>query len=131
MAHYNPVDRNLIRMELRRFQTLCEAQEGSIQRADTIREVARLARINLPFALNEETAALDARAQIRRTAELRARDLIDEQCDRLVKCEPMARDKVLRQLGEELIQLTGSLSSLRIWAQGRIHAATQLIQERS
>lgn len=118
----DPVDRSMIRMEVRRFQNRCEAQEGTIQRADTLREVSRLASVSIPFPLTEETAAIDARAQVRRTAEERARELIDVLLDQLVKSEPLMRDKIRRAIDEEFLQLTGPLNGLRTWAHGRLAA---------
>ena len=129
MAQHDPVDRNLLRMELRRFQTRSEAQEGTIQRADTVREVARLATLTIPFPLSEETAALDARLQVRRTAEQKARDLLETLFDQLVKAEPVRRDKLRRTIQEEFLQLTGPLVSLRIWAQGRLNAVEQMLPD--
>ena len=58
----DPIDRNMLRMELRRFQTRCDALEGTIRRADSLRQVARLGSVAIPFLLSEETGALDARA---------------------------------------------------------------------
>jgi hypothetical protein len=129
MAQHDPVDRNLLRMELRRFQTRCEAQEGTIQRADTVREVARLAILSIPFPLSEETAALDVRLQVRRTAEQKARDLLEALFDQLVKAEPVRRDKLRHNIHEEFLQLTGPLVSLRIWAQARLNAVEQMLPD--
>lgn len=129
MARNDPVERNMIRMELRRFQTRCEAQEGSIQRADSVREIARLANIAIPFMLSEEVEALDARKQVRRTGEQRARDLMEELFDRLIKAEPNARDKIRRAINEEFAQLNGPLNSLRTWAQSRQTTVEQLLAQ--
>jgi hypothetical protein len=125
MARTDPVDRNLLRMELRRFQTRCEAIEGSIRRADTIRAVVRLAKIAIPFALIEESEALDTRAQVRRTAETKARELLETQFSLLGRAEPMARDKIRRGLDDEIQQLNGPLNPLRIWAQSRLLVVEQ------
>ena len=43
MALRDPTDKNLQRMEARRFAARCEAQVSSVERADTLREVSRLA----------------------------------------------------------------------------------------
>lgn len=125
MARSDPVDRNMLRMELRRFQSRCEATEGSIRRADTIRAVVRLSKVPIPFPLSEETQALDVRAQVRRTAEEKARELLETMFGLLGKVEPMARDKIRRSIDEEIQQLSGPLSALRVWAQGRLLVVEQ------
>lgn len=125
MASRDPIDRNLIRMELRRFTTRCEAQEGTIQRADTLREISRLATIPMPFTLSEETGALDARRQLRRVAEDRAREVLEGMFDQLIKAEPHARHRIRHALDEEFMQLTGPLNELRVWAQARRLAVEQ------
>jgi hypothetical protein len=127
MAQHDPVNRSMLRMEVRRFQTRCEAQEGSIQRADSIREVAALAKISIPFPLTEEPEALDARAQIWRTADEKARELMEELLGRFLKAEPILRDKIKRQIQDEMLQLTGPLNGLRTWAQGKLTAAEQML----
>jgi hypothetical protein len=54
MAIRDPVDKNMQRMEARRFASRCEAQVSSIERADSLREVARLATsITLPYSLSD------------------------------------------------------------------------------
>jgi hypothetical protein len=125
MSRQDPTDRSLLRMELRRFQARCESQTGSLRRADTIRAVVKLALIPIPFPLSEDDGALTARAQLRRDAEERARELINEQMDQLLKCDPLIRDKVRRGIDDALQQLTGPLSALRVWAQGRLLATEQ------
>ncbi len=130
MSQHDPVDRSMLRMELRRFQTRCEAQEGTIRRADTLRAVARLGKIAIPFPLSEEQLAIDARAEVRRAAENRARELLEEWFDRLGKAEPQARDKIRRMIEDELLQLTGYLQALRVWAQGRMQSIEQLLPDR-
>ncbi len=130
MSQHDPVDRSMLRMELRRFQTRCEAQEGTIRRADTLRAVARLGKMAIPFPLSEEQLAIDARAEVRRAAENRARELLEEWFDRLGKAEPQARDKIRRMIEDELLQLTGYLQALRVWAQGRMQSIEQLLPDR-
>lgn len=118
----DPVDYNMQRMELRRFQSRCEAQMGTIQRADSLRAVSRLANMPVPFPLTESTDAIDARNEVRRYAEERARELINEFLERLSKVEPMMREKIRRMIDEEFLQLTGPLTNLRVWAHGRLAA---------
>lgn len=129
MATRDPVDRNMVRMELRRFQTRCEAQEGAIRRADTLREVARLGSIPLPFQISEETVALDARAQLRRTAEDRARELVEDFLGQLVRAEPYLRDKLRRGIDDELLNLAGPLSGMKSWAYTRVAAVEQSLSK--
>ncbi len=129
MSRYDPIDRNLVRLELRRFQTRCEAQEGTIRRADSLHEVARLTSIVLPYLLAEETQALDARRQLRQTAEDRAREIFESLLDRLSKAEPFARDKLRHSINEEVLQLTGSLSALRPWAYTRMGVVEQSLSD--
>ncbi len=129
MAQYDPVNRNMLRMELRRFQTRCEATEGTIRRADTIRAVVRLAKIAIPFPLNEEVEAIDARAAVRRVAEIQAREIFETMFDRLSKVEADQRDRLRRIIQEEFLQLTGPLNPMRVWAQGRLNAVEQMLDD--
>lgn len=129
MSRYDPTDRNLVRMELRRFQSRCEAQEGTIRRADTIHEVSRLATVIIPFVLAEETDALDMRRQVKLTAEAQARDLFEAMLDQLVKTEPFARDKLRRSMEEEIHLFTGALNALRTWAYARLSAVEQTLRD--
>ncbi len=128
MSTRDPVDKSLLRMEVRRFQTRCEAQEGMIARADSLHEVARLATIPIPFPLTDDTAALDARRQVKRQAEERAQILIEEMFGRLAKAESFAQEKQLRSIQEEFLQLTGSLAHLRTWAYARFNSVQQALR---
>lgn len=129
MSRYDPVDRNLIRLELRRFQTRCEAQQGMIRRADTIHELIRLGSIPLPYMLVEETEALDARRQLKQTAEDRARELFEALLDRFAKAEPIAREKLRRAIDEDVLLFSGSLANLRAWAFHRIASVEQALPD--
>lgn len=129
MAQFDPVNRSLLRMEVRRFQTRCEAQQGTIRRSDSVRAVARLGKLAIPFPLSEEQLALDAREEVRKSAEMRARELLEELFDRYTKAEAMMRPKLKRGIEDEILQLSGFLNPLRIWAQGRMNAIEQTIPE--
>lgn len=127
MAHYDPISRSMLRMELRRFQTRCEALEGTIRRADSVRRVAHLSKVAIPFVLIEETDALDVRAQIHRTAEEKARELLMDMIGHYQKAEPILRAKLKRQIEDDILQLTGPLNTLRTWAQSRLTAADHML----
>jgi hypothetical protein len=129
MAQYDPVNRNMLRLELRRFQTRCEAQQGTIRRSDSIRTVARLGKIAIPFALAEEQLALDTREEVRKTAELRARELLEDLFSHYLKVEPHVRPKIKRTIEDEILQLSGFLNPLRVWAQGRLVTVEQTRSE--
>jgi hypothetical protein len=130
MSGKDPIDRSLRRMEMRRFLTRCEAQEGTIQRADTLHEVARLATIAVPFPLTEDTDAMDARRHVKKIAEERARELFENLLDHLIKAEPFAQEKMLNTIGEEILQFGGGLSALRTWAYARLAAVEQTLPAR-
>ena len=66
MALRDPVDKNMQRMEARRFTARCEAQASYIERADTLREVARLSTsIVLPYSLTTDDVSRDALRLVR------------------------------------------------------------------
>ncbi|MCX7149734.1 MAG: hypothetical protein NTY05_10055 [Rhodocyclales bacterium] len=124
MAFRDPVDKNLLRMEGRRFAARCEIQISSIERADALREVSRLVTsITLPFAIAEDDTARDALRQVQMRAEDRARELIQEQIQNLVRAEENQREKQKRAMLEAWSNLTGPLSHLRAWAQSKLMAA--------
>ena len=88
MAIRDPVDKNMQRMEARRFASRCEAQVSSIERADTLREVARLATlITLPYSISEDFTARDALRLVQLRAEDRARELIQDQIQNFARAE--------------------------------------------
>lgn len=126
MALRDPVDKNLLRMEARRFAARCEAQVSLIERADTLREVARLATsITLPYSISEETTARDALRLTQTRAEDRARELILDQVQNFARAEENQRDKLRRSMLDAWANLTGPLAHLRTWAQSRLAAAQQ------
>jgi hypothetical protein len=125
MAFRDPIDRSLLRLESRRFTTRCDTQIALIQRADTLREVSRLAIISLPFNLVEDFAARDAQRLVVNTAEDRAQELIAEQITNLLKAEPVAHEKLKRAMLDTWANLTGPLGHLRPWAMTRLVNAEQ------
>ena len=126
MALRDPVDKNLLRMEARRFATRCEAQVSSIERADSLREVARLATsLTLPYAISDDYAARDALRLVQKRAEDRARELIQEQIQNFARVEEAYREKHRRAMLDAWASLSGPLGHLRTWAQSRLMAAEQ------
>lgn len=129
MALRDPVDRNLLRMEARRFVTRCEAIISSIERADTLREVSRLASsIHLPYSLLEDYSARDGVRMIQTRAEDKARELIMGQLQAFARAEENQREKHRRSMVDAWASLTGPLSHLHAWAQSKLVAATQQLR---
>jgi len=126
MALRDPVDKNMLRMEERRFVSRCELQISSIERADTLREVARLATsVTLPYSLTADEVARDALRLLQMRAEDRGRELIEEQLNLFVRAEENLREKHKRAMLEAWTNLTGPLGHLRTWAQSKLTAAEQ------
>lgn len=124
MALRDPVDKNMLRMEARRFVGRCDIQVSSIERADTLREVLRLATlITLPFSIAEDEMARDALRLIQMRAEERSRELIQEQIQNFVRAEENQREKQKRAMLDAWTSLTGPLGHLRVWAQSKLMAA--------
>lgn len=124
MALRDPVDKNMLRMEARRFVARCDIQVSSIERADTLREILRLATmITLPFSIAEDEMARDALRLIQLRAEERSRELIQEQIQNFVRAEENQREKQKRAMLEAWTSLTGPLGHLRTWAQSKLMAA--------
>lgn len=124
MTLRDPVDKNLLRMAGRRFAARCEIQVSSIERADTLREVSRLATsITLPFTIVEDDAARDALRLVQTRAEARARELVQEQIHNFARAEENQREKQKRAMLEAWNNLTGPLGHLRAWAQSKLMAA--------
>lgn len=127
MALRDPVDKNMLRMAARRFAAHCEAQASSIERADTLREVSRLATsIVLPYALTADDGSRDSLRLVQTRAEDRARELIQEQLQNLARAEENQREKQKRAMLDAWANLTGPLGHLRTWAQSKLVAAEQL-----
>lgn len=126
MALRDPTDKNLQRMEVRRFAARCEAQVSSVERADTLREVSRLATsMTMPYAITEDYTARDALRLVQMRAEDRARELIQEQIQNFVRAEENQREKQRRAMLDAWANLTGPLAHLRTWAQSKLIAADQ------
>lgn len=128
MALRDPADKNLLRMEVRRFTARCDGQIALIERADTLREVSRLATsMPLPYAISGEYSARDALRMVQTRAEDRARELIQEQIQSFIRAEENLREKQKRAMFDSWANLTGPLGTLRTWAQSKLAAAEQQI----
>lgn len=125
MARADPAEHALIRLELRRFESRCDTQEGSIRRADTLREVARLASIAMPYKLSNELEARDHQRRVSLTAEERARELIVEQVNLFSRSDVAFREKLRLKMHDDWTNLTGPLAHLRNWASSRLQMAEQ------
>lgn len=129
MALRDPADKNLLRLEVRRFVSRCEAAVSSIERADSLREVCRLASsINLPYALSEDYSARDGVRMIQIRAEDRARELINAHLQGFLRAEEAQREKQRRVMVDAMANLTGPLAHLHAWAQSKLVAATQQLR---
>ena len=125
MARADPVEQAMIRMELRRFAGRCDTQEGLIRRADTLREVARLVSIAIPYKLANEYDARDIQRRVVSTAEERARELIAEQVELFKRTDGDFKDKQRGKMREDWANLTGQLAHLRNWANNKLTVAEQ------
>lgn len=126
MALRDPVDKNMLRMEARRFTARCEAAVSSIERADNLREVSRLATsINVPYSLATDEGTRDSVRLLQVRAEDRARELIQEQLHKLARADESQREKHRRTMLDAWANLTGPLGHLRTWAQSKLLAAEQ------
>ncbi len=126
----DPVDKNLLRMEARRFASRCEGQIASVERADSLRELVRLAGvIHLSYPLSEEPVAGDALRLLMRRSEDRARELISLQLRNYARVEPYLRDKWRRNLFDSWSNLTGTFAHLRAWAQAQLALVEQQLPD--
>jgi hypothetical protein len=126
MTRGDPAEQAVLRLEARRFATRCDTQAGLIQRADSLREVSRLATVPLPYRLAEDLGSRDAQRRVTQAAEERAREIIQEQIDHCLRAEPERRAIMKSKLAEDWANLTGVLGHLRTWAQGKLAAAQQV-----
>ncbi len=127
MAFNDPADKALIRLEVRRFVARCETNEGSVQRADSLRELSRLAAISVPYKIATEMDAREAQRRLLLIIEDRAKELIGAQLANFVKADEDHRAALRSKMIEEWSNLTGPLSHLRTWANGKLTAAGQTL----
>jgi hypothetical protein len=125
MTRSDPTERAMIRLELRRFISHCDMQEGQIRRADSLREVSRLAAISIPFKLSMEMEVRDYQRRVTQTAEERARELIKEQVDSFSRADGEFREKLRGKMRDDWANLTGLLAHLRSWANNKLTVAEQ------
>jgi hypothetical protein len=125
MARPDPAEQALLRLELRRYTTRCDSQERMIERADSLREVVRLASLSIPSSLYSEMPARDAQRKVLQAAENRAKTLIKEHIDAWLKAEPEFREKYRARMDDEWTSLTGVLGHLRPWAVRQLTTADQ------
>lgn len=125
MARGDPTDQALIRLELRRFSARCDGQEGLIRRADSLREISRLATIAAPYRIAGELEIRDIQRRLAQAAEERAREIIQEQIDNYLRAEPDHRLKFKGKMQDDWANLTGILAHLRSWAQNKLNLAEQ------
>ena len=125
MAYGDPADKALLRLEVRRYVGRCEGNEGLVQRADSLRELARLAATTLPYRIANEMEAREAQRHLLLAAEDRARELIVEQVAVFAKAGQDHRVGLRSKMVEDWANLTGPLSHLRTWAKGKLTLAEQ------
>lgn len=126
MARPDPTEQALLRLELRRFSTRCDELHAMIERADSMREIARLANVAIPYRLAGEYAALDQQRRVQHAAEERIRDLVRQMIDSYQRAdESEFKLKVAKKFQEEINHLVGPLAPLRAWALNRWALAEQ------
>lgn len=124
MAIHDPADKVRIRMEVRRFVARCEGQVSLIERADSLREIQRLATVMaVPYLIANDYTASDALRMVQLRAEEKARELIIEDIQAFVRGDEHLRGKLRRAMFDAWTNLTGPLSHLRPWAQSKLAAA--------
>ncbi|HQR03776.1 MAG: hypothetical protein JSR19_05990 [Proteobacteria bacterium] len=125
MPSRDSADRTVLRLETRRFFTRCENQMSMIERADTLREISRLAHLPVPASLYDVLEARDIHRRLQLSAEQRARQLINDQIAAWLRAEQERRAKLRGQMLEDWSNLTGPLGHLRTWAQRQLTTAEQ------
>ncbi len=127
MAFTNPADRALLRLEMRRYVTRCENTAGLLQRADSLREVARLGSSPMPYQLANEVEAREAEHRLHLATEDRAKEIIMAQIGAYAKADPDHRSGMRSRMLEEWTTLSGPLTYLRSWAKGKLTLAEQAL----
>ena len=125
MAFNDPAEKALTRLEVRRYVGRCENNEGLVQRADSLRELSRLAAMTIPNKVAGEFEARDAQRRLVMAVEERAKALIGEQIAALLKSEGDRRASQRGKIIEDWANLTGPLGHLRTWAKGKLIQAEQ------
>ena len=123
MSFVDLADKQFYKLEERRFAARCDSERRSVERADSLREIARLANIPLPGNLMSSDAAQDAKRLLGEIAELRAKDLINQQILNWRKADPDYRETVEMQINYDWHNLTGVLAHLRDWARRQLAAS--------
>lgn len=125
MAYNDPAEKALLRLEVRRYIGRCESNEGLVQRADSLRELARLAATTLPYKIANEIEAREAQRRLLMATEDRAKELIGAQIAAFTKAGEDHRVGLRSKMVEDWTNLTGPLSHLRTWAKGKLTMAEQ------
>ena len=127
MGRVDPAEQAMIRLELRRFASRCDLQEGQLRRADALREVTRLTNISVPFKVSNEPESRDLQRRVALVAEERARELIMEQVALFGRSDEDFREKLRSKMREDWSNLTGPLAHLRTWANSKLLVAEQQV----
>jgi len=127
MAFIDPAERALIRMEVRRFVARCESNEGLVQRADSLRELARLAATTIPYKVANEPETRDAHRRLLLAAEDKAKELVLHQITGFAKADADHRVGIKSKMFDDWGNLTGALAHLRTWANAKLSAAEQAL----
>lgn len=127
MGYTGPADRALMRLEVRRFVNRCENNAALLQRADSLRELARLASAQVPYRIANEIEARDAERRLLLATEDRAKEVIQGQIGHFIKADADHRVGLKSKMLEEWGNFTGPLAHLRTWAKGKLTLAEQSI----
>ena len=128
MANFNdPAEKALVRLEVRRFISRCENNEGLVQRADSLRELARLGGVTIPYKITNEVEARNAQRTLLLQVEDRAKELLLEQIAACMKSPDEQRAGLKNKMVEDWANLTGGLSHLRSWAKSKLNQAEQAV----
>ncbi len=125
MAYNDPAEKAMLRLEVRRFVVRCENNEGPLQRADSLREMARLAAITVPYRIANEVETREAQRRLLLAVESRTKELIGGQIAAYVKAGEDHRSGLRSKMVADWGNLTGPLGHLRTWAKGRLTLAEQ------